>query len=107
MDIAQPQDGGQSALWNGPAGHAWVAMQQVLDRMFEPFEAILVEAAREPSSQVLDVGCGAGSTTLALARRLDARGDCLGVDVSGPLIELARKRSRQAGARASFACADA
>ncbi|MGN2241884.1 class I SAM-dependent methyltransferase [Frateuria sp. GZRR33] len=108
MDVAQPLDGGQSALWNGAAGHAWVAMQQVLDQMFEPFEAVLVAAAaREQASEVLDVGCGAGSTTLALAARSGAQGSCLGIDVSEPLVALARQRAGRAGAQARFLCADA
>lgn len=108
MDIAQPPDGGQSALWNGPAGRAWVAMQEVLDRMLEPFEQVLVEAAaREPARRVLDVGCGAGSTTLALAAPPVSRENCLGIDVSEPLIALARARAREAGAQVGFTCADA
>lgn len=92
MGIAQQPDGGQPALWNGPAGHAWAAMQQTLDRMFEPFEETLAEAATH-ATQVLDVGCGAGSTTLALAGRLGTRGSCHGIDVSGPLVALARTRA--------------
>ena len=64
----------QTALWNGAAGRAWVDAQEVLDRLFTPFEDLLV-AAVEPqrrSRSVLDVGCGTGSTTLAVARMLDA-----------------------------------
>lgn len=106
MGIAQQPDGGQPALWNGPAGHAWAAMQQTLDRMFEPFEETLAEAATH-ATQVLDVGCGAGSTTLALAGRLGTRGSCHGIDVSGPLVALARTRAREAGAQVRFTCADA
>lgn len=109
MHIAPQQpEGGQSALWNGPAGRAWVVLQEVLDRMFEPFAQVLLEAAaREPVRQVLDVGCGAGGTTLALADSLGSRGDCLGIDVSEPLVALARARVRDAGAPVRFICADA
>ncbi|MGN2254169.1 class I SAM-dependent methyltransferase [Frateuria sp. GZRe12] len=108
MHIAPQLDGGQSALWNGPAGRAWVAMQEVLDRMFEPFAQVLLDAAtREPARRVLDVGCGAGGTTLALAGRLGSHGDCLGVDVSEPLVALARARARETGAQVGFTCADA
>ena len=33
----------QAALWNGVAGRTWVEAQELLDRMFEPFERMLVE----------------------------------------------------------------
>ena len=37
-------DDEQTTLWNGPAGRAWVETQELLDRMFKPFEDLLVEA---------------------------------------------------------------
>ena len=43
--------------------------------------------------RVLDIGCGAGATTLAMARRLGPSGLCLGVDISGPLVEAAKARA--------------
>ena len=98
----------QATLWNGVAGRAWVDTQEVLDGMYEPFERMLVEAVRQSSaSRVLDVGCGTGSTTLAVARLLGAKGRCIGVDVSGPMIEAARARAEQDGMQASFIRADA
>ena len=52
----------QTALWNGAAGRAWVEAQQVLYRLFTPFEDLLVAAVRAASSHsVLDVGCGTGA----------------------------------------------
>jgi ubiquinone/menaquinone biosynthesis C-methylase UbiE len=42
--------------------------------MFEPLERLLVEALGDGTRRVLDVGCGTGSTTLAIARRLVHRG---------------------------------
>jgi ubiquinone/menaquinone biosynthesis C-methylase UbiE len=97
----QPNDE-QAALWNGLAGHAWVDAQKVLDRMFEPIETLLVEAAVAASARrVLDVGCGTGDTTLAIAQRLGADGRCLGVDISEPMIAFAQGRAEQAGASAA------
>ena len=55
--------------------------------------------------RVLDIGCGAGATTLAMARRLGPEGFCLGVDISGPLIAAATARA--AGLPAAFVQADA
>lgn len=56
---------------------------------------------------MLDVGCGTGGTTVALARRLGAEGECVGVDISEPMVEAARARAAREGARASFVRADA
>ncbi|MGF7238706.1 MAG: SAM-dependent methyltransferase, partial [Frankia sp.] len=44
-------------------GHAWVEAQAVLDEMFTPLEDLLVAAvSAERGGDVLDVGCGTGST---------------------------------------------
>lgn len=98
----------QTALWNGAAGRAWVEAQQVLDRLFSPFEDLLVAAVRVASARsVLGVGCGTGSTTLAIARVLDVNGRCLGIDLSEPMIALARARAARERMPAEFICADA
>ena len=98
----------QTALWNGRGGRAWVDLQEVLDQLFKPFEDLLVEEVRAASAhRVLDVGCGTGSTTLAAARRLGAKGHCTGVDISEPLIAVARARAEREGEPASFILADA
>ena len=98
----------QTALWNGPAGRAWVDAQHVLDRLFTPFEDLLVEAVRAASARsVLDVGCGTGSTTIAIARALEGAGSSLGVDLSEPMIALARARAEREHAHAEFVAADA
>lgn len=101
----------QAALWNGVAGQGWVTAQHVLDRMFEPMEALLVQAVRDSGgTEVLDVGCGTGATTLAVARELRElreRGRCTGIDLSEPMIEAARHRAQREGATARFLCADA
>ncbi|RUL69538.1 class I SAM-dependent methyltransferase [Dyella choica] len=76
--------------------------------MFQPFEERLVRMVRAKFGQrVLDVGCGTGSTTLAVARRLGAQGYCMGVDISAPMLEVARARAKLEGTFASFLCADA
>ncbi len=84
----------QAALWNDASGQAWVELQGVLDRMLAPFESLLVERAFPGEAKhVLDIGCGAGATTLAMARRVGPRGRVLGVDISAPLIDAARARA--------------
>ncbi|WP_244734347.1 class I SAM-dependent methyltransferase [Mesorhizobium sp. 113-1-2] len=57
---------------------------------------------------VLDVGCGAGATTLAMARRVGKGGNCVGLDISQPLVALATERARvEDVANASFEVGDA
>jgi SAM-dependent methyltransferase len=98
----------QAALWNGDSGRAWVEVQPVLDGLFKPFEDQLVGAVRAASARrVLDVGCGTGATTLAIARALGPGGHCIGVDVSEPMLMLARARAAREQVPASFLRADA
>lgn len=109
MPVATAANQDQSALWNEAAGQAWVEMNDVLDRMLAPFEAALTQAAFPGASRrVLDIGCGAGATSLAMARRVGAEGLVLGVDISGPLVEAAKARARAEGLeQAAFVKADA
>lgn len=100
--------GGQAGFWNGGAGHAWVEEQDLIDRMFGPIEALLVGAvAPGQALRALDVGCGAGATTLALARRLGPDARCTGIDISAPMVEAARRRAAAAGLAVDFLRADA
>lgn len=98
----------QETLWNGPAGRAWVEAQDVLDGMFQPFEERLLQAVAAASGgRVLDVGCGTGSTTLAIARRLGPQGRAVGIDLSVPMLSLAQARAERDGVAADFIRADA
>lgn len=99
----------QAKLWNARAGEAWVEQQAMLDRLLRPFETPLMQALdASGAGEVLDVGCGAGATTLAAARRLGGRGRATGVDISVPLIEAARRRAGAAGLEnCRFIAADA
>jgi ubiquinone/menaquinone biosynthesis C-methylase UbiE len=108
VDTTHQVNAQQIAMWNGCAGRGWVAAQAALDRLFEPFQELLVEAVAERKAQrVLDVGCGTGSTTLAVARLLGDQGNVVGLDVSEPMIALAERRAEIASAPPRFVCADA
>jgi SAM-dependent methyltransferase len=98
----------QAKLWNGSAGCAWVEAQALLDRILQPFEDALVAAVcASGARRVLDVGCGTGSTTRAVARLLGAKSDCVGVDISEQMIDTARTLAEQERVPARFICADA
>src|SRR3546814_3017591 len=83
LDTANQAHNDQELLWNGQGGHAWVEAQGLIDRLFRPIEALLADAVLAGrGDHVLDVGCGTGGVTLAVARRLGRRGSCVGVDIS-------------------------
>lgn len=99
----------QASRWNGPSARGWIDNQQLLDRLYRPLEELLASCVDEVSGQrVLDVGCGTGSTTLAVTRAVAGHGGrAVGVDISEPMIAVARERARDEGLAAEFACADA
>ena len=99
MPDATPANAAQIDYWNNSAGLTWAAMQAQLDRQIEPLGARAMEGfAPRPGETVLDIGCGCGQTTLALAERVGASGVVTGVDISRPMLEVARARSAPAGA---------
>lgn len=104
MTTAPAPEESQAALWNGVAGQAWVDAQGVLDHMFRPFERHLADIVAASPGRVLDIGCGTGATTRTFARQ---GAPCLGMDISAPMIAVARERAQREGLAVEFACADA
>jgi SAM-dependent methyltransferase len=94
------------AMWSGDG--AWVRMQATLDATYAEVEDFLVDqVAAEDAATVIDVGCGTGATTLAIARRLGRGSRCTGVDVSEQMVELARRRAAGEDTTVEFVVADA
>jgi SAM-dependent methyltransferase len=84
--------------WQDAAGAKWVAEQEQTDAQLAPLGLAALEVAGPGAGEtVLDVGCGAGQSTLQLAELVGPRGHVLGVDISPPLLDQARKRVAQAG----------
>ncbi|WP_175753695.1 class I SAM-dependent methyltransferase [Burkholderia ambifaria] len=101
------QSADQVGDWNGQSGERWVANQARLDALVAVFGQAAIEAAAPATGErVLDIGCGAGASTLALAARVGAGGQVLGVDISEPLIDRARALARH-DTPALFQVADA
>lgn len=85
--------------WNTDAGRRWATDADRLDAQLEAIGRVTLEAAAlEPGQRVLDIGCGAGWSTIEAARRVAPGGLAVGVDVSSPLLAVARRRARRHGA---------
>jgi ubiquinone/menaquinone biosynthesis C-methylase UbiE len=84
--------------WQSRAGEKWVRNVARMDAQLEALGRLGLDALRlQPGERVLDVGCGAGATTVEIARIVGERGRVCGVDVSPPMLESARERAAFAG----------
>ncbi len=94
----------QVAYWNESAGPTWAELQAPLDRQLAPLgRRAMAELELGPGRRVLDIGCGAGETTLSLAQ---TGAEAVGIDISRPLLEIAKRRS-EGRADVTFVEADA
>lgn len=83
--------------WTGRVGHVWAAEWRRTDRSFANLARHLDDAIAHvapDTGQALDIGCGAGTTSLALA---EARPKLAitGIDLSDELVTIARQRLAQ------------
>jgi SAM-dependent methyltransferase len=86
-----------AAEWTGPVGDVWAAEWRRTDRCFttladELRDAAIGAVAGVAAPRIVDIGCGAGATSLALAGALpDAR--VIGIDISPGLVGVATERA--------------
>jgi SAM-dependent methyltransferase len=94
--------------WRGDIGDVWAEEWRRTDRSLAPVNLALVaeiKAKAGPSPHILDIGCGAGATSLALADAIpEAR--ITGLDLSEALVAVARERASDR-ARLRFEAGDA
>lgn len=89
----------QSEAWNGENGRRWVASADQRDQILAPVaDALFAVAGLTAGLRVLDIGCGCGVTTLRAAALVGDTGSAIGIDLSGPMLDLARQRAVRAGA---------
>lgn len=98
----------QKASWDGASGQQWAAEAERYDRMNRGFAERIVERLDvRAGARVLDVGCGNGALALAIAPVVDP-GTVAGLDLSGAMLENARRRAERAGlANVTFEQGDA
>lgn len=95
--------------WAGDMGARWLANLAGFENTIAPVgAALLARAAYQPGERVVDIGCGGGATSLAIAGAVAPGGEVLGIDVSPDLVAASARRAQQAGLNnARFRCADA
>ena len=94
--------------WNGRPADVWVREAERFDSLLGPFGRRLLEAsALEPGERVLDVGCGNGAVSLEAARAVGGSGSVTGIDLSAPMLEVARLRAEEQGVDVHFVRGDA
>ena len=99
----------QIEFWNGDHGTAWARYADIVDIMFaEITDAVLAAAKITVGDRVLDLGCGNGGTTLAVADKVTPIGNVTAIDISAPMLERAQERADAAGlVNATFVLGDA
>lgn len=108
MTADQVVNTAQAKVWNGPDGVHWADHHDRYDTMAEEFNHhLFAAAALNENSRVLDIGCGTGATTRLAARRA-RRGHAVGIDMSAPMLDRARRLASEEGiANVGFVQGDA
>jgi SAM-dependent methyltransferase len=97
----------QRDYWNSQVADEWVRNADAIDQMLVSLTDAAFEAlALRAGERVLDIGCGSGATALKAAALVGGGGHVVGVDISQPLLGLARQRAEGRG-NVAFIEADA
>jgi SAM-dependent methyltransferase len=90
----------QRRYWNEVAGPRWVAAQGFRERRNQESLALLLDRlCLAGGEHLLEIGCGTAAVTLPLARAVGERGRVVAVDISEPMLEVARQRVAESGLR--------
>jgi SAM-dependent methyltransferase len=88
----------QHQYWNTVAGPRWVGLAGFVERRVAVVnELLLARSGVAAGESVLEIGCGTGAATIPFAEAVGPRGRVVGVDLSAPMLESARKRVAKSG----------
>jgi SAM-dependent methyltransferase len=116
-EVSPATNAAQAQRWNGASGQYWIEhRERHLAEHQNLTPHLFRSAAIVRGEKVLDVGCGCGDTTIVAARAAGAlpegrpgrAGNAVGLDLSAPMLAVARRLAAQAGvANALFVRGDA
>lgn len=95
--------------WNEETGHRWAEHAAAIDAQLHALgQRLIVSSDIDQGSELLEVGCGAGALSLELAATVGEMGRVVALDVSTPLLAVARERLAASPFRnVDLLCADA
>ena len=97
----------QKAFWTDHVGPVWVARQAQMDHLLGPvLDGVLDRAVLSPGDAVLDIGCGAGTSSRRAAQLVGKEGQVLGADISDTLLGVAWAEAKDTP-QLDYALADA
>ena len=89
----------QSAFWEELAP-GWLASEHQTELVSGPFGAAAMDRLDlRPGQRVVDIGCGSGSTTLAMAQLVGSGGEAVGIDIAPAMVRAAKDNAANAGLR--------
>jgi SAM-dependent methyltransferase len=98
----------QFDVWNGQVGLKWARLQDQTDLMLNNItDALMPFAAAKSGDHVLDIGCGCGTTTFRLQMEVGSGGSVAGLDISAPMLDVARARAQAMLSDVTFVESDA
>lgn len=79
--------------WEGNMGRNWARLRDATDRQLAEVGEVSLDLLKaKPGERILDLGCGGGTTTLAIAGAVGPAGGVTGIDISPDLVAHARQR---------------
>ena len=108
MTLAPGPNAQQQEYWLD-LGRDWAAAAAVMEHRLSAWgDAAIEHVGVAAGDRVVDIGCGAGGTTIALARLVGTGGSALGLDISLSMLTEARREGAASGvAHLSFEEGDA
>lgn len=93
-----PAPGNREEPYFLATGQAGMSRLRLLHTVYGPStESLLATIGIQPGMQIVDIGCGIGLVTCALAQRVGPTGHVVGLDMSAAQLEVARHEAVTAG----------